>query len=744
MHKPICRMFLPIAFLWASLANGAAAAPSTPPPRQAIVIFVDGMSFADLAKLRGYPPVDKWLASAQAAAMTIRSAGPRHEANAYLLMGSGGQALYTEKSGTVYQRDELLENGETAAASMARLQASPPLSAGAGASLLFPGIFRLQAENMDKPFTARIGLLGGTLAKHGMIAAAFGNGDDRIERRRHAALFAIDERGEIPAGDVSARTNLPDPGYPNGLRTHYRYLLDRLAEERRPGLLVVELADLARLYRLKDAMDPVRFKRQYDLVMADLARFLEEVLKRRTERQMVMVTSALVNEVSQKEKSLLTPMLIWRPPGTGGLLTSATTRQPGLISGLDVLPTLLAWLHIPRPEGLIGHVMTAGKEGEGLAGLLARVSDIDRIYANRPSVMYTYVMLQIFILVAAALFWLWQKGEIAPSAERWRRGIRLALLSMLFFPALFLLEPLLGWSAAPPVVLGFLIMLALGLALAVENRSLPAMLLVSSGVTVAGILLDGLTGGEAMRRSYMGYDPVIGARFYGLGNEYEGVVIGAAISFAAALHEWGKGRIAWLSAGGAVLLFGCILAYMALPSLGANAGGFLAATAGFGVTLFRLHDWKAGKKGLLLLAGGLLGGIAALIIINLGSSQPLTHVGRVAQDIVSGNWTEVGKIVERKLEMNWRLIRVSAWSKVFAVSLVVISLFSLRPDRYLRRLSARYPCIVKGFHGVIAGSLAGLVLNDSGIVSAATSIIFFVAPALYAALGHPADREYTT
>ncbi|MGE5703327.1 MAG: hypothetical protein ACM32O_12425, partial [Clostridia bacterium] len=100
----------------------------------------------------------------------------------------------------------------------------------------------------------------------------------------------------------------------------------------------------------------------------------------------------------------------------------------------------------------------------------------------------------------------------------------------------------------------------------------------------------------------------------------------------------------------------------------------------------------------------------------------------------AGDWMTVGQMVERKLAMNVRLIRISIWSKVFLVSLVAISLLTFLSGRFLRRLAQKHPMIVGGFHGIIAGSLAGLVLNDSGIISAATSIIFFVMPALYEAL----------
>jgi len=67
-------------------------------------------------------------------------------------------------------------------------------------------------------------------------------------------------------------------------------------------------------------------------------------------------------------------------------------------------------------------------------------------------------------------------------------------------------------------------------------------------------------------------------------------------------------------------------------------------------------------------------------------------------------------------------------------------LLALWNDRYLRNLAQDYLFLVKGFAGVISGSLAGLALNDSGIVTAATCIVFLVIPALYAALGEKSSR----
>ncbi|MEJ8548224.1 hypothetical protein [Brevibacillus borstelensis] len=732
------------------ITAAAAAAPETiPQKRQVIALFVEGLSFQDVVHLRSYPHVDNWLSKAESGALSIRSPGARSAANSYLLMGSGSQALYTERSGTAYHPEELISKRETAGERM--VEVSPPeLSPVARYRIVFPGIYRLQAENRDKPFTSRIGLLGGTLARHNLSVISYGSGDYDDIRTRHAVLFAMDERGGVPFGNLSDETIVQAPSYPYGVKTNYDYLLKSITKETAPGLISVQLADLARLYQVADDMAPERFARQYGQVLEDLGGFLDRLLASRKPGQMVMLLSPVPNQKALQAKMLLSPVFVWRG-AEAGLLTSATTRQSGLVSGLDILPTVLSFLRVPLPDGLAGHAMKK-EAGKGIGELIQEVDHIHHVYANRSSVLYTYVMLQIVILAAAAAVWLWGRGKGGDGVQWGRRAMRLALLSMLWFPLLFLLEGLLGWRVPPPVILGVLILGAIAGAWLMEERTLPAGLAIVTGLTVAALLIDGWNGAPAMRRSYLGYDPVIGARFYGLGNEYEGVLIGCTILFAAAMYQWSASQAGGKATGiqgkyatwVIVPIFLLVLAYMAAPAWGADAGGFLAGLVGFAVVLIRLRGWRPGKKSLLLLAGGMLGGIALLASVSLLSSQPPTHITRVAGQLVSGDWTEVMHIVERKLEMNLRLIRVSVWSRVFVVSLLVLGLLALRSDRYLRHFASDYPLLAKGFSGVIAGSLAGLLLNDSGIITAATCIVYLVVPSLYTALRESAEERYSS
>ncbi|MGB9802178.1 MAG: hypothetical protein ACPLUI_00005, partial [Desulfofundulus sp.] len=58
------------------------------------------------------------------------------------------------------------------------------------------------------------------------------------------------------------------------------------------------------------------------------------------------------------------------------------------------------------------------------------------------------------------------------------------------------------------------------------------------------ILLDILLGGPLQKTAIMGYDPIVGARFYGIGNEYMGILIGSMIigstTLLTRLPQWRK------------------------------------------------------------------------------------------------------------------------------------------------------------------------------------------------------------
>ena len=88
--------------------------------------------------------------------------------------------------------------------------------------------------------------------------------------------------------------------------------------------------------------------------------------------------------------------------------------------------------------------------------------------------------------------------------------------------------------------------------------------------------------------------------------------------------------------------------------------------------------------------------------------------------------------VQRKLSMNWKLIRYSIWSRAFLTLLGLLVVLFFYPIGVLRRLKEEQPYLINGAAAAVAGSVTALLLNDSGIVAAATILLYAVPPVLMA------------
>jgi hypothetical protein len=190
-------------------------------------------------------------------------------------------------------------------------------------------------------------------------------------------------------------------------------------------------------------------------------------------------------------------------------------------------------------------------------------------------------------------------------------------------------------------------------------------------------------------------------------------------------------------------LYALLTLYLAAPTLGTNAGGFITAVAAFGVVWLRHRQWTApaptrrsrGNRLKLALAVALVlaAAIALFALINAGILLPSgreSHIGRALRNLADGQTDVIGSMIIRKLEMNWHLLKASIWSKVLLSSLLVISVLLLKPQGVFRRWRDEYPYLTIGFAATSIGALVAFAVNDSGIVAAATMIGYVAAPIL--------------
>lgn len=110
-------------------------------------------------------------------------------------------------------------------------------------------------------------------------------------------------------------------------------------------------------------------------------------------------------------------------------------------------------------------------------------------------------------------------------------------------------------------------------------------------ITIILIAIDSIFGTYLMQNNIMSYDAMIGARYYGIGNEYEGITIASAVFGFAVLLQYKK-IPKWLT----IISLFVILITSAYPSMGANVGGAISEIVAYLLFIMLIFDVKLDLK----------------------------------------------------------------------------------------------------------------------------------------------------
>ncbi len=442
----------------------------------------------------------------------------------------------------------------------------------------------------------------------------------------------------------------------------------------------------------------------------------------------IWITTVRLDPLSERRGDFLAPLLFLPPrKGTGkeggGILTSPTTKREGFVANVDLFPSILSHFGLSSP-------VREGRSIERVEGKELQSFFFDElekafyVHRTRPSFLYQVIVIQV-----GGLSFLFLVGILMRRIPFWmKKAAHYLLLYILLIPFFLLI---LGAKApALPFWLYHLYLAAGGVLIAFFLRRLEIgkIYLWISGLYVGALLLDGVLGNPMMKHSFLGYDPIIAARFYGIGNEYAGLLIGGGILFLYLLLEFRRGVFPHL------LLYGGILLYFALPNLGTNAGGFLAWLSFLFFLLPRLGIQI--RKGGGVIFGGLLGVfLFSLFLLSQWGvdAEEKSHVGWILEQTAREGPRVLMEMMMRKVKMNLHLVQASTWNKLFFFSLLVLAWHLLR-SRPIERGSLTY--WDRALRALFWVNMVSLTVNDSGLVSAAMGLLFAVTPLLHLAILH--------
>lgn len=857
------------------------------PAAKVTLLAVPGWSFLNWEEdaLDGMPHLSALIRQSGIGAMNMRGKEKGAE-DAYMTWGAGAPASSSADYAACGTDEAVCASRYT------RMSGLAPRG-----QLVVPEIGGLRRRNASRTDPAIPGLLGERLQQAGVATGVFGNSDLSRVQLRSGALTLMDANGRLPWGKVGEATRVEDPTAPGGFRTDPEAVLDGWRTVPSPGVVLLEWGDWLRLQEEGTQYEAAVRERARRDVLERLDELLGRLMRERGPEDALWLLSPTVGKQAAGAKLLLAPVVYSPPNGQGGgLLRSPSTQRSGIVTAADVAPSILAFFGLEKPNDMTGQPIEAVARSTAKTTLLREVHSIREVHRLRPKLLVPFVTAETGVLLASALaIWL--------RARRLQRMLGPLLLALLAAPLALLAV---GWvQAAVPLAGGVQTVIFVGLTAAMAiilpaGRSMLHACGLLAGFTAAGLIADTLIGSPGMKHSVLGYDAIIGARFYGIGNEYMGVLIGAAVlvfalwlaraapdgrlrggsarakvevKIEAAPRQWREtlwrsssgeslrksingeslqkpvngessqepvngeplrksvngelsrkfvnggpvrdtvnGETFWKNVKGEPLrrtgngeplqeaakreslqrtvkretlrktdkgeelrkaakekaeaaqlllpprraaharrqnvltfvrawtaaAFLGVLYVLAAPQLGTNAGGAITAAVAFGlVWLMGIGPRGRGGRGWLKLTGAafllIAAGFGTLWVLHDGlaaTAAAESHIGRAMALLHEGRLDLIAAMMIRKLKMNAHLIGVSVWVKGFTAAFVTMAVALLSPQGLFRRWRQEHMQLMNGFMAIAAGSLVALVFNDSGIVAAATMLVYAAVPML--------------
>lgn len=563
-------------------------------------------------------------------------------------------------------------------------------------------IGRIYNQNEDNKYAPYIGALGDSLHSNGFKTAVFGNSDTDEEIIRYAPLIPMDSKGLVDFGNVDDIL-IEDKDYPYGLKTDYDRILKEIsAINYRASLIVIDTGDLTRLSNYSNSLSDSAFNEKRDMILKDIDTFIGDLVGSIDyENSLLMIVSPNSPE-DRIDESVLSPIVLWGKDVQKGTVISSTTNRVGIVTNMDIGPTITKFLNVSMVKSSGNVIEYTGEENvyEFISKINSRINLTSKI---RTKTLTTYGIISVIIMILVSTIVL-LKLKIDNIMGR---ILEILLICVYGLPLIFFVISLFNLNNMIRFILT--LVLSIGIFMVVSNKferkKLIYMLTFFYFILIA---VDIVFNGVLSKFSVLSHDPIIGARYFGIGNEMVGLFLAVSMLTTGLLHtKFSKKALLILIPFLSTILVGH-------PKLGANVGGLISFLFAGLYFVMEVFDKRINIRNLIIIGLSIAIIIAIFGFIDVKLNPNPTHLGRALIQIGDEGLNIVENIIFRKLLMNIKLIGTSFWTKVLLCNIITHGILSVLYTNLFDRIMK--PGLKKAYLSCIVGSIVGFMVNDSGLI----------------------------
>jgi hypothetical protein len=254
----------------------------------------------------------------------------------------------------------------------------------------------------------------------------------------------------------------------------------------------------------------------------------------------------------------------------------------------------------------------------------------------------------------------------------------------------------------------------------------PRAAIAPAVAALGAITIDALTHGQLLMRSLLGPNPLLGARFYGIGNELKsGLAVLVLAALAGALYPGRRGRRAAFSFAVAGLLLALL---EGAARVGAGVGGVVLVCAGFAVAVVMLAPGNLTRRRALLVLLAPAAGLMLLAAIDLATAHGSGHfTGSVLHARSAG---DIKDILVRRYKAAWDELHNHAMPVATALALGCGIVGVRRRERLLAPVAGD-PVWLAALSGGLTAGVVGALVEDSGPVLLVVAVFALVCVLAY-------------